>query len=750
MTVETLPLADKTPQPQVNGGKSMKFTFQPESKPLAGYTIKRAIHRGGFGEVYYALTDAGKEVALKLLKQHFDVELRGVSQCLNLKHQNLVTIFDMKQDGDGDHWVIMEYVAGKSLSQVLDEYPDGMPMDEVQKWISGMVDGLSFLHDRGIVHRDLKPGNVFLENGVVKIGDVGLSKFISESHRSAQTQSVGTVYYMAPEVAHGRYGREVDVYSLGIVLYELLTGRVPFVGESAGEILMKHLSEKPDLSPIPRRLRPVLASALEKDPLRRTPNVRQLADDFNKAVAGFEVPQEIPEDSFLNATMADSSTVERERGSAHSAAPNRSAPPNLKDIFAGDVARAMEVAEKAARRAKEMADQAYRASRGHRRYASRLERQQARWNRSQQRCREKYATFWGWKNAAQPAGQQSPGYAAPFQTGANARQDRRDRKGGWIKPVLITLVVLAFIPGPRAFGMHVAHGGAISFALLAAIVYFAYKAWDAPDSRKTFAPKPVGQDPGAQPAVPVMPAAANVHPAPPPPPPYVKTRRAFVLTPDTPRWIPVRQRMSELSLSLTYAAISTALITAGLASITGLFADKAQIAHFAGTLVAASWLVLAQAKLWEGRTLDVGMRRVSLILTGAAIGAFSFWLNHVLVSDIPTAESIRAAVQKIGTHSLVEPGAKGQPTLAGYVVFFACLMGLRRWWRQADSFRSGRLAIWSIVPTAVVALALTAIFAFPTVWGTVWAAAISATVQLSASWVPPRDRAALLETANHG
>ncbi len=237
----------------------MKFTFQPESKPLDGYTIKRAIHRGGFGEVYYALTDAGKEVALKLLRQHFDVELRGVSQCLNLKHANLVTIFDIKTDADGDHWVIMEFVAGKSLSQVLDDYPDGMPVDDVTKWMAGMVEGLNFLHDRGIVHRDLKPGNVFIENGVVKIGDVGLSKFISESHRSAQTQSVGTVYYMAPEVAHGRYGREVDIYSLGIVLYELLTGRVPFIGESAGEILMKHLSEKPDLPPIPRRFRPVLA-----------------------------------------------------------------------------------------------------------------------------------------------------------------------------------------------------------------------------------------------------------------------------------------------------------------------------------------------------------------------------------------------------------------------------------------------------------------------------------------------------------
>ena len=321
MTVQTLSYADDTPQPKVNGGKSMKFTFQPESKPLPGYTIKRAIHRGGFGEVYYALTDAGKEVALKLLRQHFDVELRGVTQCLNLKHPNLVTIFDIKNDSEGDYWIIMEYVAGKSLSQVLDGYPDGMPIDDVRKWLAGLVEGLSFLHDRGIVHRDLKPGNVFVESGVVKIGDVGLSKFISESHRSAQTQSVGTVYYMAPEVAHGRYGREVDVYSLGIVLYELISGRVPFVGESAGEILMKHLSEKPDLSPIPRRLRPVLAAALEKDPLRRTPNVRQLLEDFNKAVVGFDMPQEIPEESFLNATVADSSTINRERPAGPAVSP---------------------------------------------------------------------------------------------------------------------------------------------------------------------------------------------------------------------------------------------------------------------------------------------------------------------------------------------------------------------------------------------------------------------------------------------
>ena len=264
----------------------MKFTFAPESTPLDGYTIKRAIHRGGFGEVYYALSDAGKEVALKLLNNNLEVELRGVSQCLNLKHPNLVTLFDIKTDGDGDHWIVMEYVSGDCLDKVAAKYPNGMPMEIVLKWLSGMTAGISFLHDRGIVHRDLKPANVFSDPSGVKIGDVGLSKFISESRRSAQTQSVGTVYYMAPEVARGRYGKEVDVYAMGVILYELVTGSVPFNGQTTAEILMKHLSERPDLTPLPERLRPVIGRALEKDPERRIADANQLELEFRNAVRG--------------------------------------------------------------------------------------------------------------------------------------------------------------------------------------------------------------------------------------------------------------------------------------------------------------------------------------------------------------------------------------------------------------------------------------------------------------------------------
>lgn len=274
----------------------MKFTFAPESRPLEGYTIKRAIHRGGFGEVYYALSDAGKEVALKLLHNNLEVELRGVSQCLNLKHPNLVTIFDMRQDSEKDHWIVMEYVGGKGLYEVLQEHPSGMALKDVMFWMSGITSGLSFLHDRGIVHRDLKPANIFSESGIVKIGDVGLSKYISESRRSAQTQSVGTVYYMAPEVARGRYGREVDVYSTGVILYEMITGRVPFEGETTAEILMKHLTAEPDLSVLPEPLRPVLAAALEKDPERRISEIEELDRRFRRAIqdSGYSMEKPAP------------------------------------------------------------------------------------------------------------------------------------------------------------------------------------------------------------------------------------------------------------------------------------------------------------------------------------------------------------------------------------------------------------------------------------------------------------------------
>ncbi len=260
-----------------------RFLYSTGDRPLDGYTIKRGLGRGGFGEVYFATSDAGKEVALKLIRRNLDIELRGVRHCLNLKHPNLIGIYDIRTDTLGDEWVVMEYIAGESLDEVLDRHPNGMPVEEAIAWIRSIAAGVGHLHQSGIVHRDLKPGNLFLEgrqgilNGAtVKIGDYGLSKFISCSQRSGQTESVGTVHYMAPEISGGRYGREIDTYALGIILYELLTGQVPFEGESVGEVLMKHLTAEPDLSRVEEPYRSIISRALAKDPEARLNRVEEL------------------------------------------------------------------------------------------------------------------------------------------------------------------------------------------------------------------------------------------------------------------------------------------------------------------------------------------------------------------------------------------------------------------------------------------------------------------------------------------
>jgi hypothetical protein len=258
----------------------MRFTYAAGAQPVQGYTIRHGLGRGGFGEVYRAVSDGGKDVALKLVQHHLDVELRGVGQCLNLKHPNLIVVYDILKAANDDTWIVMEYVAGETLEQVLARHPQGIPDSQALDWLHAICAGVRCLHEHGIVHRDLKPGNLFIENGVVKIGDYGLSKFISASRRSGQTVSIGSVHYMAPEMLHGRYGHEVDQYALGIILCEILTGRVPFDGETQGEILMKHLSADPDLGRLLEPYRSVVARLLAKDPRHRYPAVQDLLADL--------------------------------------------------------------------------------------------------------------------------------------------------------------------------------------------------------------------------------------------------------------------------------------------------------------------------------------------------------------------------------------------------------------------------------------------------------------------------------------
>src|ERR1700722_6784105 len=122
-------------------GGPMKSTYSSGQRPLEGFTLKRGIGRGGFGEVYFAVSDGGKEVALKLVRGSGDsaVELRGVAHCLNLKHPNLGALYDLRKDADGNPWVVMEHIAGEPLNVVLARHPDGLPRELAREGFLGLA-----------------------------------------------------------------------------------------------------------------------------------------------------------------------------------------------------------------------------------------------------------------------------------------------------------------------------------------------------------------------------------------------------------------------------------------------------------------------------------------------------------------------------------------------------------------------------------------------------------------------------------
>src|ERR1700722_12035920 len=162
----------------------MKFTYRWGQRPLDGYTLKRGLGQGGFGEVYFAVSDGGKEVALKLIRGHSDIELRGIANCLNLKHPNLVHLYDLRVDAQGDRWLVMEFIQGEPLSSILQRSAHGLPEAQARDWFLQAAHAVAYLHDHAVVHRDIKPANLFVENGVVKLGDYGLSKSVGISQHA--------------------------------------------------------------------------------------------------------------------------------------------------------------------------------------------------------------------------------------------------------------------------------------------------------------------------------------------------------------------------------------------------------------------------------------------------------------------------------------------------------------------------------------------------------------------------------------
>ncbi len=262
---------------------------------LGHYRILDKLGQGGMGEVFLALdTKLDRQVALKILRsesadledrlRRFQREARAVAA---LNHPNIVTIYSV-EEADGLHFLTMEYVEGKTLSKLIPK--NGLELERFFELSIPLADALSAAHERGVIHRDLKPGNVMVgRDGRVRVLDFGLAKLrpFNTGHQSpvgteepteeltAEGRIVGTTPYMSPEQLKGDHvDPRADIFALGVVLYQMATGRHPFSKESSAEVISAILSETPPPvtevnARLPRHLGRVIRHCLEKDPNQR-------------------------------------------------------------------------------------------------------------------------------------------------------------------------------------------------------------------------------------------------------------------------------------------------------------------------------------------------------------------------------------------------------------------------------------------------------------------------------------------------
>lgn len=261
------------------------------------YELQELIGGGGMADVYKAqdkLLD--RAVAVKILHQQYanDAEFvekfrREATAAAKLAHPNIVNIYDVGEDG-GSQYIVMEYVSGPTLKEVIQQKSCLEPIEAV-RIAKEIASALESAHRNNLVHCDIKPHNILvMPDGHIKVTDFGIARAVSASTMTYSGSVMGSVHYFSPEQAKGTViTTKSDVYSLGVVLYEMLTGQLPFNGETSVSIALKHLQEEPvpirQLNPsIPPVLEAIVQKAMSKDPADR-PNSTELYADLNQAKA---------------------------------------------------------------------------------------------------------------------------------------------------------------------------------------------------------------------------------------------------------------------------------------------------------------------------------------------------------------------------------------------------------------------------------------------------------------------------------
>ncbi|WP_366162900.1 Stk1 family PASTA domain-containing Ser/Thr kinase [Bacillus infantis] len=267
-------------------------------KRISGrYKILDMIGGGGMANVYLAhdmILD--RDVAVKILRLDFAENdefirrfHREAQSATSLAHPNIVSIYDVGEE-DSIYYIVMEYVEGQTLKQYIQQHSP-VPVDTALDIMNQLLSAISHAHQHHIVHRDIKPHNILVDRlGNVKITDFGIAMALSSTSITQTNSVLGSVHYLSPEQARGGMAnKKSDIYSLGIVMFELLTGRLPFSGESAVSIALKHLqSETPSLRrwnpSIPQSVENIVLKATAKDPFHRYENVEDMEGDIRTAL----------------------------------------------------------------------------------------------------------------------------------------------------------------------------------------------------------------------------------------------------------------------------------------------------------------------------------------------------------------------------------------------------------------------------------------------------------------------------------
>ena len=306
-------------------------------RTIGSYRILKRLGKGGMGAVYLGQHPViGSKVAIKFLHAQFSQDPRVVDRFFNearavnlIGHDNILKILDLNVTEDGMHFFVMEFLEGRSLQALVE-----MRQKAVEKWVPAeeagpillqCAEALQAAHDKGIIHRDLKPDNVFLvsRNGrrnVVKVVDFGIARLTDSSGASTgQTQTgmvMGTPVYMSPEQASGatkEIDHRSDVYSMGVMAFQMFSGRLPFLGKSFGELLTQHLQKEP---PKPRSLNPnlppeieaVILKALKKRQADRYQSMGEFADALRDALLANGLPDSPPQEAEPSANRKPPST----------------------------------------------------------------------------------------------------------------------------------------------------------------------------------------------------------------------------------------------------------------------------------------------------------------------------------------------------------------------------------------------------------------------------------------------------------